>query len=418
MKHKFILLLLSLVSPLACAQSDYSVTYQSLRSSSPLQDKTFYLFTLMEEVEQPKQLLKQEPQLQKFLKEKKRQFDYALQTCEGELSCLAGLFLISDEQTELVSEVLKTQCLEQSYLEHMVQEHLRPSGYYQQMADLSDAELLAAAWELSAEGINEIIQSYAFGQHGRYPAIDSVSYDIRSPYYQRQVHAGLERLSEDTAAMDLFFQPALRFALQLLELNNRNEAIRFEPMEAGENRAVLSYISTIKWEEFPYTLILVPGHGPEQSWVSLSPLAKIRNEMAAKRFREGLAPLIVVSGGNVHPFQTPYNEALEMKKDLMQRLQIPEYAILIEPHARHTTTNFRNTARLIFRYQIPSDKPALATTDIYQSHYITNRGLDERCREELGYVPFQHIKRLNQHDVVWLPVKDALQTNPLDPLDP
>jgi hypothetical protein len=107
-----------------------------------------------------------------------------------------------------------------------------------------------------------------------------------------------------------------------------------------------------------------------------------------------------------------------MKKDLMQRLHIPEYAILIEPHARHTTTNFRNTARLIFRYQIPSDKPALATTDIYQSHYITNRGLDERCREELGYVPFQHIKRLNQHDVVWLPVKDALQTNPLDPLDP
>ena len=35
--------------------------------------------------------------------------------------------------------------------------------------------------------------------------------------------------------------------------------------------------------------------------------------------REGKAPLIVVSGGYVHPVQKQFNEALEMKNDLISR---------------------------------------------------------------------------------------------------
>lgn len=418
MNKYLFLLLFCLISSFTFAQSDYKVSYQSLRSSSLQQDKTFYLFTLMEELEQVKNNLMHEPQLQKLLKEQKQGFSTALQTCNGELSCMATVFLFDDEQISLVSEVLKMQMKAQEPIQRMIKMHLRPSGYYEVMSNKSDTEMLIASWELSAKGLNHIIKTYAFGQRGPYAAIDSVSYDIHSPYYQRLVHAGLQHLHEDTTDMSLFFQPTLKFALQLLELNNRDESIRFEPMKVGENRAAVNYISSVNWENFPYSIILVPGHGPEQSWVSLSPLAKIRNELAAKRYREGLAPLIVVSGGNVHPFQTPYNEALEMKKDLIQRLHVPEFAIIIEPHARHTTTNFRNTSRLILRYQIPDNKPALATTDIYQSHYITDRGLEERCHEELGYIPYKYVKRLNQHDVVWLPVFDALQTNPLDPLDP
>jgi uncharacterized SAM-binding protein YcdF (DUF218 family) len=33
---------------------------------------------------------------------------------------------------------------------------------------------------------------------------------------------------------------------------------------------------------------------------------------------------------------------------MVEKLHVPANAILVEPHARHTTTNMRNTARLIF----------------------------------------------------------------------
>ncbi|MBK8657099.1 MAG: hypothetical protein IPN20_25070 [Haliscomenobacter sp.] len=51
---------------------------------------------------------------------------------------------------------------------------------------------------------------------------------------------------------------------------------------------------------------------------------------------------------------------------------MPERAIIIEPHARHTTTNFRNSARLMYRYGIPFDKMALCTSTMDQVVYITN----------------------------------------------
>ncbi len=87
--------------------------------------------------------------------------------------------------------------------------------------------------------------------------------------------------------------------------------------------------------------------------------------MAVKRYRQGLAPLLLVSGGAVHPKRTPYNEALEMKKELMNVYGIPARAIIVEPHARHTTTNFRNAARLVYRYGIPADKKVRFCLFIY-----------------------------------------------------
>ena len=60
----------------------------------------------------------------------------------------------------------------------------------------------------------------------------------------------------------------------------------------------------------------------------------------------------------------------EMKKYLMNHLKVPENAIIMEPHARHTTTNLRNGARLIYRYGIPFDKAALTSTSRGQSSSI------------------------------------------------
>jgi uncharacterized SAM-binding protein YcdF (DUF218 family) len=96
---------------------------------------------------------------------------------------------------------------------------------------------------------------------------------------------------------------------------------------------------------------------------NLSPAGRLRDELAAKRFRDGKAPFLIVSGGFVHPIRTEFSEAIEMKHDLMTRFGIPADSIIVDPHARHTTTNMRNAARLMYRYGIPFDKTALVTTD-------------------------------------------------------
>jgi len=105
-----------------------------------------------------------------------------------------------------------------------------------------------------------------------------------------------------------------------------------------------------------------------------------------------------------------------MKKYMVQELHIPEKAILIEPHARHTTTNLRNTGRMVYRFNIPDSMKILAVTDSIQNSYLTM--IDKRCKEELGYVPYRDLKKLNVEESEYYPIRNVLQVNPLDPLDP
>src|SRR5262249_27191168 len=115
--------------------------------------------------------------------------------------------------------------------------------------------------------------------------------------------------------------------------------------------------------------------------------------------------------------QTPYCEAIEMKKYLMEKYQIPETSIMVDPHARHTTTNFRNAARLVFRYRIPA---ALALVTSRESH-ITSSTIDEfrtRCINELGYFPVEFINRISPVAAEFKPSVASLFFDANDPLDP
>jgi hypothetical protein len=189
-------------------------------------------------------------------------------------------------------------------------------------------------------------------------------------------------------------------------------------MVSGENAAAVRAIRTTVWPRYPYSVIVVPGAGGDRPGIALSSFGKLRDEIAAKRYRDGKAPFIVVSGGFVHPDRTPFAEALEMKKDLVSRLGIPASAVIIDPHARHTTTNLRNAARLIYRYGLPFAKPALIATDAGQSQYIEAAAFEKRCMEELGYVPYKLLGRVSPFDLEFLPLKDSLQIDPRDALDP
>jgi hypothetical protein len=124
-----------------------------------------------------------------------------------------------------------------------------------------------------------------------------------------------------------------------------------------------------------------------------------------------------VSGGKVHPYKTTFNEAVEMKKYMIEQLAIPESAIIAEPHARHTTTNMRNAARLMLKYGIPTDRPGLVSTTRGQSYMIANT-LAERCRREIGYSPFRPGKILSESLTEFYALKEAFRIDPEEPMDP
>ncbi len=149
-------------------------------------------------------------------------------------------------------------------------------------------------------------------------------------------------------------------------------------------------------------------------------MGRMRCHLAAARSHKKLAPFIILSGGYCHPFHTPYAEAFEMKKYLVTRQGVPESAIIIEPQARHTTTNMRNADRLMIRYGIPLTKPSDIVSTKSQIDYIAlpQQHFDERNLRELGYLPYRDKNRTGIHDVSFYPVLESLQMDPLDPLDP
>lgn len=245
-----------------------------------------------------------------------------------------------------------------------------------------------------------------------------MSYDPASESYRRLLGIMVAVLHEQRDELTAFYAPSLALARRLLDANRRDEAGRFEPMHEGENAAAVRRVASVRWADFPYTAIVVPGAGPDRDDVALDPWAKMRLELAVMRYRRGQAPFILVSGGYVHPNQTPFNEALEMKRALVRDFGVPAEAVIIDPHARHTTTNLRNAARLALRYGLPASSPMLITSDAGQSAYISSKEFHDRCLGEMGHLPGTLGRRLSAFDQEFTPSVRALHADPTDPLDP
>jgi len=189
-------------------------------------------------------------------------------------------------------------------------------------------------------------------------------------------------------------------------------------MESGENKAAILAIARTDWSKYTYATILIPGNGPELTTTPISPINKMHCAIAAARYQKGWAPFIIVSGGYCYPFRGPYCEAIEMKKYLMEKFAIPEEAIIIDPHARHTTTNIRNAERLMIRYGIPLNRPSVFITTKSQTDYAAAPFFDQRNIYELGYLPYKGKNKIGLHDILFYPVMESLHMDPYDPLDP
>lgn len=385
-----------------------------LNSEDWVQTKNYYLLTLLEQDKEASRSLIADAELAKITQNKLNALKASL-NCK-EVTCFTENLKFTDAEIKTVSNRLTQLYRSGNALDRLVKTRLIPSGTYVLYRDLSPTELLVKAWEQEAAGVNYAIDVYAGGKKPNYPQIDSISFNIKDKRYPTLLYDAVTVLLGDLKKDDLFFEPALHAALLYLQMNGRQDASADEPMTLTVNKAAADRVKNIKWNNYKYTLILVPGAGGEDLTTALSAEGMLRCRLAVQQYQKGAAPFILVSGGKVHPYKTKYCEAEEMKKYMLETLHVPEDVILIDPHARHTTTNIRNGARLIFRYKMPFDKPCLTVTDKSQTDYITN--MAGRCEKELKYVPYKLGSRTSDTSLEFYPLIQSLQINPYEPLDP
>ncbi|QES89330.1 YdcF family protein [Rhizosphaericola mali] len=319
--------------------------------------------------------------------------------------------LETDSLAKIVSNSLRKNVLMLDWLK-------RNKGLYKtETADISTQIYNDFLQDLS--GINYVIDVYGKGQKSNYPNIDSISLPIKTSNERKMVQQLFWDVEQNYYSSNSFFMEAnLRAASHLLELNGRYDAADFEPMATSVNKTALSNFKSVKWADYKYSHILVLGAGPEVKEDSINPVGILRCQLAADLYKEKLAPVIIVSGGRVHPYKTNYSEALEMKKYLVNELHIPKYAIIMEPHARHTTTNIRNGVRLLMKYHFPMDKEGLIVTTHEQSSWLTDAKFAKRCEEEMSVIPFNNMHRISPTVVSYIPNLQSLLINNKEPLDP
>jgi len=395
-------------------EPSFDPAYQFVQSGNLVQDKNFYLLTLLEE----------EPALQKAIRANKALQQYQVYPERGakiakacpDAACFAESLVFSDQQIIAISQTLQEMYNKQAAFRETLQRHLRPSGAFMRYASMPEDKMLAQRWKEEAYGLNYVLIAYTKNTGLRYPKIDSAAYDVHSADYTKEVRKLWAGELEHKDPSSLFFSPVFHFTMDLLALNKKDQAARHEPL-GTLNRAAYQQIAGVQWPNYPYSAILILGAGPSDDQ-PISAMCKDRCRTGAAIYREKKAPFIIVSGGYVHPFGTKYSEAIEMKKFLIDSCAIPETAIIAEPHARHTTTNIRNANRILFRNGFPMDKKVLCTSSKAHITYVNSIFFDRVCDKDLRYHPYKNVKRLDDSSVEYEPVVESLHEDPFDPLDP
>lgn len=320
--------------------------------------------------------------------------DRRLAVCAGDAACKVNASLWSEDEIGLVSKMAATG---------------RSPTEDRERRDAIGRELA---------GLNAILDVYGKGSTPRYPEIDGPigKKDSQRLAADVAVAASIGEVGGDEAVAA--FDPSIGLALALIDVNGRLDAIAFDPLDGGLNADAFQRAGKLDWSRYRYTSIIVLGAGPEDLLTPLSARGKLHIKVAAQRYFSGLAPFIIVSGAAVHPRGTRSVEAIEMRRALIERYGVPAHAIVIEPYARHTTTNLRNAARLLMSMKAPMDRDALVLSDPGHIDAVESSEFVARNQRELGYQPGRVGERTSPFDIVFRPSPDSVRVDPLDPLDP
>ncbi len=405
--------------PVTPQNPGFKINYQFL-GSNPIQTANFYLFSVIEQTPELNTLFTNNPSFKSI----SATFKKRLNNCVGKN--FSGTQILDSLKWD---DSLKDQALSgidklygDSSLNTLINQHLRPSGNFENYREFSNIVLLKRAFTEATNAVNSILAVYLGVQSPKYPLIDGPIYSQSDAGYMTKIQNTLSSISTGNTENTLFFKSSLKFSLELLALNGRNEPARFQPLESGQNQAALSKINTTKWSDFPFSVIICLGDSPNSPGddPKLSEGAKSRIPLAVERYKNKLAPFIMFTGANVFPKGSQWHEAIQMKEYLLANYpEIPESAIIVEPYARHTTTNLRNASRLIVRYKIPIDKKVIITTSKSQVDYMLDLNtFTTRNQKELGYQPMDSLIKYSLYDIQAIPNVRSLHRDAIDPLDP
>lgn len=272
--------------------------------------------------------------------------------------------------------------------------------------------------EREIDGVNSILLVYGVGLPPRYPSIDGPAEVEGTPQFAARVAEAVALASAYRDDPSGAFDPSVGLALSLLDANDRNDAVSFEPLDATLNAGARARAAKTSWSRYRYSAIVVPGIGPDDVATPLSARGKFNVRLAAQRFADGLAPFIIVTGASVHPRGSTATEAIEMQRALIDRYGVPADCIVVEPYARHTTTNLRNVTRRLMALRAPLDRDVLIVTNPAQSQYIESPDFVARSMRDLGYMPGQVGVRISPTDLTFRPSPKSALIDPMDPLDP
>lgn len=184
-----------------------------------------------------------------------------------------------------------------------------------------------------------------------------------------------------------------------------------------ENLLVSTYIKSINdIDQFEYQIIIVPGYSTSDQGESMNVKCKERLDIAVYEFLNSNIPVIIVSGGNVTPDGTVFNEAVEMKQRLMNLYMIPEHHIAIDPYARNSTTNIRNAGRFMIAHGLSRGKIVTSKGQNIYFGLQERSTFERRCLKELGYVVGEMLL-LTKNTSKYIPSKNVLKRGD-DGLDP
>ena len=166
-----------------------------------------------------------------------------------------------------------------------------------------------------------------------------------------------------------------------------------------------------------HALIVLPGYATEsQGELRLHPKCEERARLAAALLQRDGSQVILASGGNVHPAGTPFNEAVELRRYLIDVLGVAPWRVAVDPYARHTTTNMRNAGRFLLAHELAR---GLVATSRDQSFYVAAAAISSfhvRSRRTLGYRVGRFLAKT--HTTTRFTPSDAVFQRGDDPLDP
>jgi DUF218 domain len=381
----------------------FAPTYPALSSGSYVQDKGFYFLTILEGEPAVLADLLLDPTLQAQSALRDMQLRNAASTCAGDMSCVGASLAFASADITTLGQAIAARLQSSGNLATIVTNNMRPSGAFNANASQDDATLVQTAWSDTASWLNNAYSAYA-------PELTATQIQAAIAQVVTQNPQGAQPMP--------FFLPAMASVLAILTADDRDNAAEDEPLAQGENAAVVANIPTIDFTKYPYTFLAVLGIGPTDTTTMLSYGSQNHANMAADRWNAGWAPLLALTGGRVHPDRTTYAEAIEMKSYLMTARGVPENVIIVDPYARHTTTNIRNVSRLAFRYGVPTTQHALIVSDEGQTLTVNAPGFLMTCISQMGLIPWRSVAQLSLTDTCFVPSVITLQQNGADPLDP